>query len=164
MKTIRVLACAVCVIAGLVGCQSASKERVTLTYMEDSVTELLPSFLESAVSDSGLTSNGPLIMRQGGIRNETTSIGNECVEKLASRFAAGLSKCGVARFVPSESGEQGGRMLFPTAAWKGKLVQRDSHSKNGWFRREFTLTISIVDLKCGENLWQDERCIVITHK
>jgi len=164
MKTIRVLACAVCVIAGLVGCQSASKERVTLTYMEDSVTELLPSFLESAVSDPGLTSNGPLIMRQGGIRNETTSISNECVENFAERFSAELSKCRVARFVPSESGEQGGRMLAPTAAWKGKLVQKDSRVEDGRFRHELTLTISILDITTGEKLWQDERCIAIIHK
>ncbi len=164
MKIIRVLACAVCVIVGFVGCQSAPKEHVILTYMENSVKELLPSFLESAVSDPGLMSKGPLIMRQGQIRNETTSISNECVENFAERFSAELSKCRVARFVPSESGEQGGRMLAPTAAWKGKLVQKDSRVEDGRFRHELTLTISILDITTGEKLWQDERCIAIIHK
>ena len=164
MKIVRFAACAVCVIAGIVGCQSASKEHSTLMYMEDSVTRLLPSFLESAVADSSLTYKGPLVMRQGRVRNETTSIGNECVEKFGEQFAAGLSKCGVARFVPSGSGEQGGKTLVPTATWEGKLVQKDSRANDGRFQHELTLTISIVDITTGENLWHDERCIVITHK
>jgi len=164
MKIISVIACAVCVIAGLVGCQSASKEQSISLYTEKLVTELLPSFLESAASDPGLTDKGPLIMRQGEIRNETTLIGNACVENFAERFSAGLSKCGVARQIPSDSSMQGGRMAAPTAAWTGKLVQEDSPANEGRVRHEFTLTIIIVDLATGEHLWRDERCIAIVHK
>ena len=164
MKIIRSVACAACVMAGIVGCRSASKERSVLMAMEDSVSKLLPTLIESAVSDPGLTGNGPFVMRQGLIRNETTSISNEYLEKLSSRFAAGLLSSGGSRFVPSDSSVQGGKTLAPTAVWDGKLVQKDSRAKDGRFQHEFTLTISIVDITTGEHLWRDEGCVRIEHK
>ena len=163
MKIVRVVAYAACVIAGVVGCQSASNKRSISMCMEDSMSRILPTLLESAVSDPALTRKDPFIMRQGGIKNETTLISNECVEKLASQFAAGLSSSGLARFVPSDSSVQGDRPLAPTAAWVGKLVQKDGTAKDGRSWHEFTLTISIVDIATGERLWRDERCVRIAH-
>ena len=164
MKIIRVIACAACLIADIVGCQSASNKRSISMYMEDSLSRILPTLLESAVSDSGLTCKAPFIMRQGRIKNETTSISNECVEKIASQFAAGLSSSGLVRFVPSDGSMQDGRLLAPTAAWVGKLLQKDGTAKDGRSWHEFTLTISIVDIATGERLWRDERCVRIEHK
>ena len=164
MKIVRVVACAACVIAGIVGCQSVSNKRSISMYMEDSMLRIFPTLLESAVSDPALTSKDPFIMRQGWIKNETTLISNECVEKLASQFAGGLSSSGLVRFVPSDGSMQGGRSLTPTAAWVGKLVQKDGTAKDGRSWHEVTLTISIVDIATGERLWRDERCVRIEHK
>ena len=158
MKNDGMIACAPCVVALFVGCQSTPKEPEVS--VDDSIQALACELTAKAVESNRLGGSKRPVLAFGRIQNDTMSVRPGSFELVKSRIAEVFSASGLVLVLSDEEEKnQMTSQLSPTHIMNGRLVQRETASKNGGKHVMYTLQLSILDATSGVRVWDGQRTV-----
>ena len=160
MKKSSVIGFVTCMIAAIIGCQSAPKEPVSV---DDAIMELAQPLVMGALKSPCFLGGKRQVMAIRRIQNNTMSLRGGDIEMMESQVSSMFSDSGrvLIQARPEPGERRGAGSLVPSLILSGDIAQRNVLAKDGKRHCEFTLTLKLTDSASGMQIWKGRRSVVL---